>query len=231
MGCFVIEALIILFNDCICFLSSPIFQLYRIIVSHLSHFVVTSIYPSAREHTNVLFTSTKYLINIARKLLGSRVISHKLLVFGPLPIRILAGTIFLAHGLPKLENIAKTQGFFGSIGLSPELAPELALLIGLLEVIGGIFLVVGVVTRISAGLLIIDIIGAINLVKLPDGFVGGYEFELLLISIAVSLLLTGPGRISIEWDVLKREIFPRGRTLVQSQKDAVKKCEVIYQAF
>ena len=74
-------------------------------------------------------------------------------------------------------------------------------------------------------------IGAINLVKLTDGFVGGYEFELLLISIAVSLLLTGPGRISIEWDVLKREIFPRGRTLVQNQKDAVKKCEVIYQAF
>jgi putative oxidoreductase len=98
-----------------------------------------------------------------------------------------------------------------------------------LEVIGGIFLVVGVVTRISAGLLIIDMIGAINLVKLTDGFVGGYEFELLLISIAVSLLLTGPGRISIEWDVLKREIFPRGRTLVQNQKDAVKKCEVIYQ--
>jgi putative oxidoreductase len=227
LGCFVIEALIILFNDCICFLSSPIFQLYRIIVSHLSHFVVTSIYPDAREHTNVLFRSTTYLINIDRKLLGSRVISHKLLVFGPLPIRILAGTIFLAHGLPKLENIAKTQGLFGSIGLSP----ELALLIGLLEVIGGIFLVVGVVTRISAGLLIIDMIGAINLVKLTDGFVGGYEFELLLISIAVSLLLTGPGRISIEWDVLKREIFPRGRTLVQNQKDAVKKCEVIYQAF
>jgi putative oxidoreductase len=147
------------------------------------------------------------------------VISHKLLVFGPLPIRILAGTIFLAHGLPKLENIARTQGFFGSIGLSP----ELALLIGLLEVIGGIFLVVGVVTRISAALLIIDMIGSINFVKLPDGFVGGYEFELLLISIAVSLLLTGPGRISIEWDVLKREIFPRGRTLVQNQKDAVKK--------
>ena len=146
-------------------------------------------------------------------------ISKKLLMFGPLPIRILAGITFIAHGSSKFEDVAGTQGFFGSIGLPP----ELALLIGLLEVIGGIFLVVGVVTRISAGLLIIDMIGAINLVKLPDGFVGGYEFELLLISIAVSLLLTGPGRISIEWDVLKREIFPRGRTLVQNQKDAVKK--------
>jgi hypothetical protein len=30
--------------------------------------------------------------------------------------------------------------------------------------------------------------------------------------------LTGPGRISIEWDVLRREIFPRGKALVQNQK-------------
>jgi hypothetical protein len=53
-------------------------------------------------------------------------------MFGPLPIRILAGITFVAHGLPKFEDIAGTQGFFGSIGLPP----ELALPIGLLEVIG-----------------------------------------------------------------------------------------------
>jgi uncharacterized membrane protein YphA (DoxX/SURF4 family) len=40
-----------------------------------------------------------------------------------------------------------------------------------LEVIGGIFLLVGVITRISAALFIIDMIGAIALVRLPDGFV------------------------------------------------------------
>ena len=145
--------------------------------------------------------------------------SKKLLMFGPLPIRILAGITFLAHGLPKFEDIAGTQGFFGSIGLPP----ELALPIGLLEVIGGIFLIIGVVTRISAALLIIDMIGAIFLVKLPDGFVGGYEFELLLIAISVSLLLTGPGRISIEYDVLKREIFPRGKTITLKQKEDISK--------
>jgi putative oxidoreductase len=90
--------------------------------------------------------------------------------------------------------------------------------IGLLEVIGGIFLIVGVVTRISAALLIIDMISAITLVKLPDGLVGGYEFELLLVAISVSLLLTGPGRFSIEWDVLKRETFPRGKAIIQNAK-------------
>jgi putative oxidoreductase len=146
-------------------------------------------------------------------------ISRRLSTFGPLPIRILAGITFIAHGLPKFEDIAGTQGFFGSIGLPPELVP----VIGLLEVIGGIFLLVGIVTRVAAALLIIDMIGAIVLVKLPDGFVGGYEFELLLIAISVSLLLTGPGRISIEYDVLKREIFPKGKAITQKQREAEQK--------
>jgi putative oxidoreductase len=146
-------------------------------------------------------------------------VSKKLLMFGPLPIRIVAGITFIAHGLPKFENIAGTQGFFGSVGLPP----ELAIPIGLLEVIGGIFLLVGVVTRIAAALLIIDMIGAVFLVKISKGFVGGYELELLLIAIDISLLLTGPGRISIEWDVLKREIFPRGRSIIRQQREDVQR--------
>jgi putative oxidoreductase len=146
-------------------------------------------------------------------------VSKKLLMFGPLPIRIVAGITFIAHGLPKFENIAGTQGFFGSIGLPP----ELALPISLLEVIGGIFLLVGVVTRIAAALLIIEMIGATLLVKISKGFVEGYELELLLISIGISLLLTGPGRISIEWDVVKREIFPRGRSIIRQQREDVQR--------
>jgi hypothetical protein len=53
--------------------------------------------------------------------------------------------------------------------------------------------------------------------------VEGYELELLLISIGISLLLTGPGRISIEWDILKREIFPRGRSIVRQQKEDIQR--------
>ena len=79
-------------------------------------------------------------------------ISKKLLMFGPLPIRILAGIAFIAQGLPKFQDLARTQGFFGSVGIPP----ELAILIGLLEVIGGIFLIVGVVTRITAAHYVIE---------------------------------------------------------------------------
>jgi putative oxidoreductase len=141
---------------------------------------------------------------------------EQLLIFGPLPVRILIGILFIVHGLPKFEDVAGTQGFFGSVGIPPELAVP----IGLLEVIGGIFLLVGVVTRIAAALFIIEMISVTLIVKLSKGFVGGYELELLLVAIGISLLLTGPGRISIEWDVLRREIFPGGKALVQNQKQA-----------
>lgn len=77
---------------------------------------------------------------------------YKLTLYGPLPIRILAGIAFIAHGIPKLADPAMTQGFFGNIGLPP----ELAIPIGLLEVIGGIALLVGLVTRIASILLIIE---------------------------------------------------------------------------
>jgi putative oxidoreductase len=73
---------------------------------------------------------------------------------------------------------------------------------------------VGVVTRIGSILFIIEMIGATTVAKLSEGFVGGFELELLLISVAISLLLTGPGKLSIEYNVLKREIFPQGKKIV-----------------
>jgi len=135
---------------------------------------------------------------------------QKLTLYGPLPIRILAGIAFIAHGIPKLADPAMTQGFFGNIGLPP----ELAIPIGLLEVIGGIALLAGLVTRIASILFIIEMIGASIVAKLSEGFVGGFELDLLLMSVAISLLLTGPGKISVEYDILKREMFPKGKKLV-----------------
>jgi putative oxidoreductase len=139
--------------------------------------------------------------------------THRLsrsLLFGQFPLRIIAGITFMAHGYPKLIDILGTQEFFTKIGLPA----DLAVVIGLLEFIGGLVLILGILTRISSALLIADMIGAIFTVKIARGFVGGAELDLLLLGIAASLLITGPGRISIEWDVIKREIIPRGKRLV-----------------
>jgi putative oxidoreductase len=60
------------------------------------------------------------------------------------------------------------EGFFGNIGLPP----ELAIPIGLLEVLGGFALIIGVVTRIASILFFMEMIGAIIMTKLSEGFVG-----------------------------------------------------------
>jgi len=135
--------------------------------------------------------------------------------FGPLPIRILAGLALILHGLPKITDISGTQSFFPNIGLPPELAIPVALL----EVIGGLAILFGILTRIAAGLFIIEMIGATVVAKLSKGFVGGFELELLIMAICISLFITGPGRISIEYDVLKREIFPRGKRMVDHLRE------------
>ncbi len=125
----------------------------------------------------------------------------------PLPIRIIMGIAFITHGLPKLGNIEGTKGFFASVGIPPELALPLALL----EVTGGIALILGIATRIASMLFVVEMAGAIIMVNAASVFIagGGYELDLLLISIAISLLISGPGRMSVEKDILKRELFPK----------------------
>jgi putative oxidoreductase len=139
---------------------------------------------------------------------------RKLSLYGPLPIRILAGIAFMVHGVPKLIDPAMTQGFFGNIGLPP----EMAIPIGILEVVGGFAILIGILTRVASILFIIEMTGSTFMAKISEGFVGGYELDLLYMAIPISLLLTGPGRISIEYDILRREIFPRGKDLVQQVK-------------
>ena len=142
-------------------------------------------------------------------------IYEKLTQYGPFPIRIIAGIAFILHGLPKLSNLPGTEDFFANmVGLPP----TLALPVGLLEVIGGIALLVGFLTRIASILFIIEMIGSTIVAKLPKGFVGGYELDLLFIAISISLILTGPGRLSIEWNILRRELFPRGKEMILQQE-------------
>lgn len=129
--------------------------------------------------------------------------------YGLLPIRIMAGVVFIAHGIPKFYDISGGYGFFQSINLPTELLMPIAFL----EVIGGLAILFGILTRIASALFIIEMIGAILTAKLSKGFIGGYEFELLLISICTTLVILGPGKISIENYILKREMFPKGKQL------------------
>ncbi|MDP4104160.1 MAG: DoxX family protein [Bacillota bacterium] len=113
--------------------------------------------------------------------------------FSPLALRLVLGILFLIHGISKFQQMAGTEQFFTKLGL-----PHIAVpLIALVEIIGGISLIVGIGSRIFAAILALDMIVAIFIVKLGMGFVGGYEFELALAAGLVSLILSGPGALAI----------------------------------
>jgi putative oxidoreductase len=138
---------------------------------------------------------------------------NRALLFGPLPIRIMFGIGLIAHGYPKITDLSGPAGFLADMGLPTELAAPIAVL----EFVGGIVLMLGILTRITSGLIIAEMIANTFVIKLSKGFVGGFELDLLYLAAAVSLLIMGPGRASIEWDVIKREIIPRGKELVASR--------------
>lgn len=147
--------------------------------------------------------------------------SRTLMTFGPLIVRFVLGTFFIVNGWPKLINLEQTQGYFNMMGLPG----EMALLIGLLEVIGGLFLIIGLLTRIVSLLFAIEMISAfiiVNISKviiLPEGYeLGLLSISILFMAISISLLLTGPGKFSIEWNIIKREFVPGGKKVLQSLK-------------
>lgn len=121
---------------------------------------------------------------------------HDLTHFG---LRIVVGVFFIVHSQLKFGN--GFGGFLKSVGLPP----EMALLIGLLELVGGALLIIGVLTRIASTLLAIDMLGAIVYVKKMQEFSGknGIELELLAFVILITIITLGPGRISLSHIIKK----------------------------
>jgi putative oxidoreductase len=116
-------------------------------------------------------------------------------------LRIILGFLFAAHGWQKFNEftIAGTQASFAKMGVP---AAEIAApAVAVLELAGGIALVVGILTRVVAALLAVDMLGALSLVHAPAGIfasAGGYELVLVLAAAALAVALTGAGRISVD---------------------------------
>jgi putative oxidoreductase len=125
--------------------------------------------------------------------------------WGPLALRIPVGLIFAAHGAQKLfgwfggYGLEGTGQWMGSIGLAPGLL--MALLAGSAEFFGGLALVLGLLVRPAAAALAFAMLMGIFTVHIDKGlFVAnnGYEFGLALLAVAVSLVVTGAGRASLD---------------------------------
>jgi putative oxidoreductase len=113
-------------------------------------------------------------------------------------LRVVVGAIFIAHGSQKLFTVglAGVAGMFGQMGvpLPGITGPAIAFL----EFFGGITLILGLFTQPIALLLAVDMLGAIALVQIGKGLVGGYELELLLMTSSLALALAGAGEYSLD---------------------------------
>lgn len=125
---------------------------------------------------------------------------------GLLISRIIFGVIFTAHGWQKLfvwgpENVGAA---FTQMGIP--MASVVGPFIGALELVGGIAVILGVLTRLFSLGLAGTMLGAIFLAHLPNGFFApnGIEFVLALFGTAVLLTLTGAGAYSVDNAIAQR---------------------------
>ena len=115
-------------------------------------------------------------------------------------LRSSIGVIFIVAGTSKLGNPG-FGGFLNNMGLPAEMHIPIALA----ETIPGILLIIGVLSRISASLLSIIMMGAIFVVKGAESLTGdgGYRIDLILLASCLVIIAAGPGRVSLSHIVKK----------------------------
>ena len=127
-----------------------------------------------------------------------------------LVLRLTLGLMILPHGLQKLFGWFGGYGFSGTMGYFTEMLGipyVLGLLAIVAEVVGGLALLAGLVTRVATFGVGVTMIVAALMVHLPNGFFmnwsgnqagEGIEFFLLALGIVVALILGGGGRFAVD---------------------------------
>src|SRR5690606_31425744 len=131
--------------------------------------------------------------------------------YSALALRLPLGIIFAAHGAQKLfgwfggYGLQGTGQWMDSIGLGP--GGLMAAWAGSAECFGGLFLILGLLTRPTALVLAVTMVVAIFSVHMSNGLFmsnNGYEFALALLAGSVSLLISGAGRASADAVIAQR---------------------------
>ena len=104
-------------------------------------------------------------------------------------MRIVIGGLFVYHGLPKVTDINRTMGMFASMGFPGFLGP----LVGVVEVVAGIFLIVGILNKWSTIALGVIMLVALVGVQIPGALsqgsvTAGLERDLVLL---IAVLISG----------------------------------------
>jgi putative oxidoreductase len=150
--------------------------------------------------------------------------------YGPAVLRLAVGTMFVAHGAQKLfgawggPGLSATAASLARLGLTP--AYPFAVLVGVVEFCGGVLIALGGGTLWVSLALFIDMAMAVYKVHYVNGFFldwagaphrgHGFEFHLVVLGALLSLVLTGPGALSVdEWRTQSAEARARGRARIR----------------
>jgi uncharacterized membrane protein YphA (DoxX/SURF4 family) len=127
-------------------------------------------------------------------------------------LRVIVGITFVLMGIGKIQNPSGFIGFVTSLGFpAPGIIAWLPII---LEPIGGILLILGIATRWISLYYVLEMLITTVIVKAArgTGFIVsgrpgvGFELDLLLLAGALVLFVAGSGALSVEHDVLKREL-------------------------
>ena len=136
--------------------------------------------------------------------------TSKTLDYGLFVIRAVLAIVMIAHGAQKLFTFgyAGVAAGMGQAGLpAPQIA---AALIIATELGGGLLLLTGLFSRFAAATIAFAMAVATVQVHLQNGFFAptGIEHTLMLSAAAFGLVLTGPGRLSIDALIARRRRTP-----------------------
>ena len=107
-------------------------------------------------------------------------------------LRASIGLLFITVGIGKFNDS------FLKYLLDVGLPTELQIPIALAECIGGTFLIIGFLTRVSSGILGVIMLGAIIIKQISIPFeIAAIETDLILLSGCILILVVGSGKVSL----------------------------------
>ncbi|MEU3527364.1 DoxX family protein [Streptomyces sp. NPDC038707] len=160
--------------------------------------------------------------------------AQRLQPVAPAVARLLAGVVTAVHGLDKLVDGPAGFGAFLS-GMSVPAPSVTAWAVTVGETVGGVFLVLGLLSRLTAVLLTLHLCVAMALVGADTGFVTpqqgaasglGTEFPLMMVAAFLVVLLAGPGPFALD-RLLGLETVAPGRRGPASERPSAVRASVI----
>lgn len=113
-------------------------------------------------------------------------------------LRVVLGVLFVVHGWPKIKNLRGTQENFSAMGFKPGVL--WGTVAAVLEFFGGLAIVLGILTQAVALFIAAEmVVSTFWKIRKGQGFVGGYELDVVLFASALALAALGAGAYALDF--------------------------------